>query len=156
MAIPKYTRVAIRSKEFGTYLSLNGTGVNHFRDGGWPNTVKTIGHLKSWETFYVHHNDDNTVSFEATQFPNAYLRLDGNGVRAGVNAPGGTVNTQYGSLGWEKFHIRRQDDSTPIVAIESASFPGRFLRVDNRNVANVQGVNLSWEKFEIFYLPPKA
>lgn len=149
MAIPKYTTVAIRSKQFNTYLSLNGTGVNHFRDAGWPNTVKTIGHLKSWETFYLHYNSDGTYSFEGTQFPNAYLRLDGNGVKAGVNAPGGTVNTQYGAQGWEKFHIRRQDDNSAIVAIESAAFPGRYLRADDRNAVNAQGVVLGWEKFEI-------
>ena len=149
MAIPQYTKVGIKSNAFGKYVSLNGTGVNQTRDAGWPNTVSTMGHLKSWEIFNLHRNDDGTVSFEASVFPKAYLRLDGTGVTAGSTSDGGTVNAQFGAFGWEKFHIRRTDDTTGIVAIESAAFPGRYLRADSGNKLNVQGSVMGWEKFEI-------
>lgn len=156
MAIPLYTRIGIRSKEFGTYLSLDGTDDKRPRDGGWPDTITNVEYLKALEIFYLHYNTDGTVSFEGSTFPEAFLRLDGTGVPAGFNKPGGggTVNSQYEIADWERFYIRRQDDTTAFVAIESAAFPGRYLRVDSAKNANVQGVVLNWEKFEIVVLPP--
>ena len=147
-----YAKVAIRSKTFGVYVQLNGTGIKHYREQPYKGTVQTIDHLQSWETFNLHYNDDGTVSFESSQFPNVYLSLDGNGVQAGVliSSGGGSVAAQYTALAWEKFKIRRQDNSTGIVAIESAAFAGRYLRVDGgQNVVNVQGKVDVWEQFEL-------
>ena len=152
-----YTQVAIRSKQFGVYVQLNGTGISKLQDSREPykGTVHTAGHAKGWEIFNLHHNDDGTVSFEASQFRNVYLSLDGNGVQPGVrtNSGGGSVAAQYGAYAWEKFHIRRIDDNTGTIAIESAHFSRRFLRVDgNQNVVNVQGVAATWEQFELVVL----
>ena len=147
MAIPRHTQVGIRSKAFGTYISLNGTGVNHTLEGGWPNTVKTVGHLESWEIFNLHRNDNGTVSFEASTFPNVFLRVDASGVAAGASTPGGVVNAQYGNYTDEKLYIRQEGNS--IVAIESPVFPGRYLRADSGTGVNVTGVVRSWERFEI-------
>ena len=81
-----------------------------------------------------------------------FLNLDGSGVAAGKLAPhgGGYAAAQYTAKTWERFHIRRQRDQNGIVAIESAAFPGRFMRVDgDKSEVNVQGIIGPWELFEI-------
>ena len=81
-----------------------------------------------------------------------FLNLDGNGVAAGKATPpgGGYAAAQYTARDWERFHIRRQSDQNGIVAIESAAFPGRFMRVDGgKSEVNVQGTVGAWELFEI-------
>ena len=150
-----HTKVAIRSKHFGVYVQLDGRGINQYREQPYQNTVHTAGHAQGWEIYNLHYNEDGTVSFEGSQFPNVYLSLDGNGVDAGVrtDSGGGSVAAQYTALAWEKFKIHRIDDNTGTVAIESAAFRGRYLRVDgNENVVNVQGVAQSWEHFELLVL----
>ena len=152
-----YTQVAIRSKQFGVYVQLNGAGISKLQDSREPyrGTVRTAGHAAGWEIFNLHHNNDDTVSFEASQFRNVFLCLDGNGVEPGVHTDfaGGSVAAQYGASAWEKFHIRRIDEATGTVTIESAHFPRRYLRVDgNPGVVNVQGVAAGWEQFEIVVL----
>ena len=152
-----YMQVAIRSKQFGVYVQFNGTGISKLQDSREPyrGTVHTAGHAGGWEIFNLHYNNDDTVSFEASQFRNVYLSLDGNGVQPGIrtDSGGGSVAAQYGAYTWEKFHIRRIDDTTGTIAIESAHFPGRYLKVDgDHNTVNVQGVVAAWEQFEIVVL----
>lgn len=148
-----YPKVTIRSKHFDrAFVQLNGTGIHKYREEPYKNTVHTANHAQGWEIFNLHYNSDGTVSFEASQFPNVFLSLDGNGVKPKVRiaAGGGSVAAQYTALAWEKFHIRRISDNNAEAAIESAHFPGRYLRLDEpHNVVNVQGVIEDWEHFEI-------
>lgn len=147
-----YAKVAIFNIQFSVYVSLNGTGITHYREQPYQGTVHSTNHAQAWETFNLRYNDDGTVSFEASVFPRVFLSLDGNGVEAGVTTGpgGGSVAAQYTAKDWEKFLIRRQDDNTSIVAIESAAFPGRFLRVNgDANEVNVQGTVGPWEKFRL-------
>jgi len=108
-----------------------------------------------WEKFRLVSQPDGTVAIWSVAFPKAFLRLDGNGVTQ-FSAPGaGTVNAQ-GYVGpWEKFHIRPMGNLQ--VAIESANFPGVFLRMDGSGVTapvgpgggkvNCQFGARSWERF---------
>ena len=149
----KYTKVAIRSKTWGTYLSLDGTGITCYRSEPYRGTVKTTNHVKAWEIFNLHHNENGTVSFESSAFPGVYLTLNGNGLTAGVinYNGGGYIAAQYGNLGWEKYYIRRLNDSTATIYIESAAFPGRFVRAEQAlySQPNVQAVPQPFEQFEI-------
>lgn len=148
----QYDQVAIRSKLFGGYISLNGTGLTCYRLEPYRGTVRTTEHVKSWETFNVHHNDDGTISFESSAFPDVYLSLDGSDVTPGVlyGDGGGSVASQVGIKAWEKFRIGRQDCATPTVTVESAAFPGRYLRTSGPICfPNVQGVPESFEEFEV-------
>ena len=144
-------QVAIRSKLFGTYISLNGTGITHYRGYQYKGTVKTVEHVRSWETFKLHCNDNGTVSFESSIFPNVFLSLDGKDIQPGVitGPGGGSVAAEYKNQEWEKFNIHRHGGGAT-VAIESEIFPRRYLRVNGRtNEVNVQGGALSYEQFEI-------
>jgi len=136
------------------YVRLDGEGVTSFTDngGGKVNTQAFIG---TYETFTLVINDDETVSFKSIFFDNVFLRLDGTGVTAGRKslAGGGTVNAQYTDRALERFKIHRKNDPAGIlyqgiVGIESAAFPGRYLRLDGNKV-NVQGVFKDYEEFKI-------
>ena len=146
----RHPKVAIRSQGFGVYVQLDGRGITEYRVQPYQNTVRTAGHALGWETFNLHYNNDDTVSFESSYFPGVYLSLDGNGVNAGVGTDfgGRSLAAQFGAYAWEKYRIRHTHGGT--VAIESAAFGGRYIRVDgNANVVNVQGVAREWEHFEI-------
>ena len=152
-----YTKVAIRSKQFGSYVSMNGKGITHYREPPYKGTVNVMGHVQAWEIFNLHHNSDGTVSFEGSTFPNVFLTLDGNGVEVGtaVHGGGGYSAAQYTAKAWEKFYIRRQDNNTPAVFIECAAFPKRYLRIGGGilpKVVNVQGVADVGERMEIVVL----
>ena len=148
------TKVAIRSKHLGLYVSLGGTGIKHYREPPYQGTVTALGHVKSWEIFNLHYNNDGTVSFEASVFPNVYLSADGNGVKTGVSNMGGSVAAQYTAQAWEKFKLRRIDNNTALISIESAAFPGRYLALDGiKKDCKVQGVIQEWEQFEIIVMP---
>jgi len=139
------------------HIQLNGTGIDTYREVPYQGTVSTTKEATSWETFILHRYDDGTVSFESCAFPNVFLSMDGSNVPAGVITfpGGGSVAAQYTARGWEKFHIRRQDTTSTVVAIESAAFPERFLRSndqDGHKVVNVQGRVDTCEKFEVLVL----
>ena len=79
------------------------------------------------------------------------MSLDGTNVQANVGdgSGGGEVKAQFGALAWEKYKIVRTAVAGA-VAIESVAFPGRFLRLGGSDkMANVQGMALSMEQFEI-------
>ena len=83
--------VALRSVEFGTYVSMNGIGITHHREEPYKDTIKVAEHVQSLETFYPHGNDDGTFSFESTIFPNVFLTLNGHGVPPGTAIHGGVT-----------------------------------------------------------------
>jgi len=79
------------------------------------------------------------------------MSLDGSSVQThvGSGSGGGEVKAQFGALAWEKYKIVRTT-VTGAVAIESVAFPGRFLRLGRPDeMANVQGMALELEHFEI-------
>lgn len=108
-----------------------------------------------WEKFRLVSQSDGTVAIWSVAFPKAFLRMDGTGVTQFSAGGGGTVNAQGGVGAWEKFHLRPQGGLR--VAIESAAFPGVFLRMDGNGVTAPTGpgagkVNCqvgahSWERF---------
>ena len=137
------------------YVRLDGQGVSHFLPPG-GGTVNTQSFIGTYETFTLVENNDGTVSFRSTVFNNVFLRLEGNEVEAGKLLPpgGGTVNAQYTALTLERFKIHKKDDPAGkyqgVVGIESAAYPGRYLRVDVKaNKVNVQGVFKTLEEFKI-------
>ena len=152
MALPL---VALRSVEVKQFVSLNAPLTKREDAGGGVAGLQP--HIESWETFKLHRNSDNTVSFESSQFKNVFLRLDGNGVAKGelIPAGGGIVNGQFGSYSYEKFKIHRkegpQQKFAGIVGVESNQFPGRFLRCSPGKV-NVQGVMKTNEEFELIFV----
>ena len=142
--------VGLRSKRYGKFLRLDGTGLNKFQPSG-GGTAGTQSFIEVQETFYLIENTDGTVSFESTGFAKVFLRLDGSGVTAGVITPpgGGVVNGQFGSITLERFKIVKKGRDG-IVGIESNSFPGRFLRMNgDKNEVNVQGQLGPSEEWEI-------
>ena len=151
--------MAIRSVAFPDhYIGLEATGVTQFTAAG-AGQVKTPTYVGTHETFLLQKNDDNTVSFKSTVFNNVYIRLDGSNLPkdTGIPSGGGVVNGQYTADIWEKFHIHKKGDEfhqyKAGVGIESAAFPGRYLRMDAHNgIVNVQGVFESLEEFEILVI----
>lgn len=142
--------VGIRSKKYGKWLRLDATGSTSFQSAGSGAAV-TQSFIEGQETFYLIENTDGTVSFESTIFRMAFLRLDGSKVPAGelTEPGGGVVNAQFGSSTLERFKIVKKGQDG-IVGIESAAFPGRFLRMDgDKNVVNVQGQMLTLEELAI-------
>jgi hypothetical protein len=150
------TLVAIRSVASPDhYVGLDANGVTQFTPSG-GGQVKTPTYVATYETFFLQRNDDGTVSFKSTVFNDVYIRLDGSNVPKDTKIPpgGGVVNGQYTAHSWEKFRIHKKDSEyhqyKAVVGIESAAFPGRFLRLDgHKGVVNVQGVFKSLEEFEI-------
>lgn len=149
--------VAISSATFsGNYLRMDGEGVTEFTGSGGGN-VRTQVYVGTYETFTMEENTDGTVSFRSTVHNSIYLRLDGANVTAGSTVAGGVVNCQFSSRPYEKFIIRRKTvpagTYSGIVGIESAAFPGRFLRLTgNGGEFNVQGSMTSNEEFYILVL----
>jgi len=148
--------VAIQSVQFPNhYVRLDGNGVTSFTNAG-GGTVNTQTFIGTYETFTLVVNGDGTVSFKSTVFNNVFIRLDAGAVAAGQLVPpgGGTVNAQFTAHSWEKFKIHKKADPAGkyqgVVGIESAGFPGRYLRLDgNANKVNVQGVFKTYEEFKI-------
>ena len=137
------------------YVRLDGSKVTQFLPPG-GGTVNTQSFIGTYETFTLVENKDGTVSFRSTVFNNVFLRLDGNGVDKDKLYPsgGGTVNAQFTALTLERFKIHKKDDPAGkyqgVVGIESAAYPGRYLRVDVKaNKVNVQGVFRTLEEFKI-------
>jgi hypothetical protein len=78
-----------------------------------------------------------TVNIESAQWPGVFLRMDGTGVTSPDGAGGGVVNCQFTAGAYEKFNIVNQADGT--VNIESAQWPGVFLRMDGTGVTSPEG-----------------
>ena len=150
------TLVAIRSVASPDhYIGLDANGVSHFTPSG-GGQAKTPTYVASYETFSLERNSDGTVSFKSTAFKDVYIRLDGSNVHEGTNlsSGGGVVNGQFTAHSWEKFRIHKKESEfhkyKAVVGIESAAFPGRYVRLDaHKGVVNVQGVFKSLEELEI-------
>ena len=127
------TQVAIRSTAFSDhYVSLDAAGLTHFTPSGGGRVFAST-ELAVYQTFFLQRNDDGTISFKSTVFSDVYIRLDGS-------------NT---ARSWEKFCFHKRDSGyKAVVGIESAAFPGRFLRL-REEVVNAQGVCGDHEQFEV-------
>eukprot|EP00731_Ephydatia_muelleri_P018815 Em0011g855a len=77
------------------------------------------------------------VTIQSVQFPNVFLRLDGNGVTSSNGAGVGTVNCQFGAGPYEKFILRPYAGDQ--YSIESLQFPNVYLRLDGSQVTSPQG-----------------
>jgi phospholipase C len=101
------------------------------------------------------------VGILSANFLDVFLRLDGNGVTHFLPSGGGTANGQFGMLPWEHFILHVISISPTIVTLESAAFPGVFLRLDGNGVTHFMGpgggrVNgqfgaFAWERFRIVH-----
>ena len=154
------SHVAIQSVQFPNhYVSLDGTGVTSFTASG-GGRVRAQTFIGTYETYTLVVNDDKTVSFKSTAFSDVFLRLDATGVAAGHYLPsgGGIVNAQFTARSFERFKIHPRPGPAGtlhgIVGIESAAFPGRYLRLDgSTGKVNVQGVFEAYEEFKILVIP---
>ncbi|KAL5486643.1 hypothetical protein EMCRGX_G019151 [Ephydatia muelleri] len=77
------------------------------------------------------------VTIQSVQFPNVFLRLDGNGVNSFNGAGVGKVNCQFGAGPYEKFILRPYAGDQ--YSIESLQFPNVYLRLDGGQVTSFQG-----------------
>lgn len=138
------------------YLRMDGGSVNRRTDPGSGIVNCQIG-ASTNELFKFTQYEDNTYTIESMASPGAFLRMDGTGVTK-FNGPNlGTVNCQFGAYSWEHFKLHKLGDG--VYTIESAQFPGVFLRMDGTNVKTFKasgagsvtcqfGAN-SWERFRI-------
>jgi len=141
-------KVAIRSS-FGTYICMVASGFTAATDSGSGNVSKQSS-ISPISTFALENNPDGTVSFRSTEYNNCYLRIDGSAanVTPGVVNQGSFYNAQYGKGPHEKYKI--VPTATPgKVGLESAAFPGRYMRVGGDDLVNVQGVLGEHETFEL-------
>lgn len=146
-------KVVLRSRAWGSYLSLDGTGITSHRAEPYKGTVKTAADAGARQVFKLHKNDNGTVSFESCAFPGVFLTANGTGLTPGeINYNGGGyVAAQFGNTDWEKFYIRLFEAGTTIVYLELAAFRGRYVRVDKYlgSAPNIQAVHQPFEEFEI-------
>ena len=147
----RMTQVAIRSTAFSNhYVSLDAAGLTQFTPSGGGRVFAST-ELAAYQTFFLQPNDDGTVSFKSTVFNDVYIRLDGSNIVKNTSYEGGAgvVNGQYTARAWEKFRFHKRDSGhKAVVGIESAAFPGRFLRL-REEVVNAQGACGGHEQFEI-------
>jgi len=78
------------------------------------------------------------VAIQSVQFPNHYVRLDGQGVTSFTGTGGGTVNTQTYIGTYETYTLVVNDDGT--VSFKSTVFDNVFLRLDATGVAAGQNL----------------
>lgn len=149
--------VAIGSQAFpNVYLRMDGQGVTSTATGSGTVNCQS-GTPGAWEKFILVQQAGGTFAIQSAQFSNVYLRMDGSSVTQFVPGGGGIVNCQYGPAAYERFNLLPQGDGS--VAIESAHFPGVYLRMDgtgmssfNPNgggVVNCQVDIAAYEKFMI-------
>lgn len=150
MTMDTVLQVSIKSQRFGSFLSLDGTGVSAWNANG----VGSAGAQKvlaSWETLQIENHANGTFSILSSRFPGIYLRLDGRDVKEAKPAGVGLANCQYytegPARGYELFKFHPQTDGSK--TIESVAFPGVFLRVDGtgKGVVNGQWGAKSYERF---------
>ena len=151
-------KLSIESAHFpGVFLRLDGTGLSPAHkppNGG--GVVNCQQGASEWEKFRLVQLEGNVTTIESVQFPGVYIRMDGSSVKSKQLNGGGVVNAQVGAQAWEKFKLHPSGEGK--VTIESAQFPGVFLRMDGRNVprggngggvVNCQWGAGEWEQFKI-------
>lgn len=125
-------RKFIRSNQFaGVYLRIDGSTVKQPAGPG-AGAVNCQFGVGAQQTFELGPQSDGTVTIGSTVSPNVFLRLDGSNVRRPAGSGAGVVNCQFTAGPYEKFRLRPQPNGT--VAIESAAFPGVFLRMDGSGI----------------------
>ncbi|KAK8142210.1 hypothetical protein G3M48_009155 [Beauveria asiatica] len=157
MTVDTYLTVSVKSQRFGTYLSLDGTGVHKF-DGKGSGVAAAQTYVGTWERLQIENHADGTFSILSSTFPGVYLRLDGTGLTKFEAEGGGVANTQFYATppprSYELFKFHPQPDGSK--TIESVAFPGVFLRMDGTKkklpdglvgVVNGQFGARSYEKF---------
>lgn len=162
MAKDTLCEVSIKSKEFGTYLSLNGNNTKTYNTSG-SGVATCQTYVGTWERLQCENHADGTFSILSSEFPGVYLRLDGDTLAKNQKKAengGGTANCQFwkdsAGQGQERFKFHPQSDGTK--TIESAAFPGVYLRMDAKVLNNkIGGVNgqwgaYGWEKFIVTVL----
>jgi len=90
-----------KSKQFGTYLRMDGTGVNSFAPNG-AGTVNCQFTVGPWEKFLIEYQGDGSCCIKSQNF-GTYLRMDGTGVNSFAPNGAGTVNCQFTAGPYEKF-----------------------------------------------------
>ena len=144
----------------GVYLRMDGNGVTESVGPG-GGTVNCQFGAGSWEEFeLIYHTDSCNYSIESVQFPGVYLRMDGNRVTRFVGPGGGVVNCQFRAGPWEMFKVNHVGSCN--YSIESAQFPGVYLRMDGNGVTESVGpgggtVNCQfgagpWEMFKLHHI----
>lgn len=94
---------AVRSREFGTFLRMDGSEVTQFVVGG-SGTVNCQFDVGTSEVFnFVPRGEQFFI--RSVQFRQANLRMDGSGVSVGTANGGGKVNCQFGVRAAEVFKI---------------------------------------------------
>ncbi|HET7433682.1 MAG TPA: hypothetical protein VFN10_03100 [Thermoanaerobaculia bacterium] len=125
---------AFESRQFpGVYLRMDGRDVRQF-EGNGSGIVNAQFTAGSWEYFYIRRQERGTVAIESAAFPNVFLRMDGRDVVAHVDDGAGVVNCQASAGPYELFRIREEEDD--VVTLESAEFPGVYLRLDGTGVTS--------------------
>jgi hypothetical protein len=152
-------KCAIKSRQFGKFLSINSKGMNAATSGG-AGLVTCSATLGVNETLYLQKFPNGCCAISAPNSPGVYLRLAGGDIAAGQKSvPGGsgTANCQYWSTvhpmmpGAEVFSLRTQADFS--VAIESELYRGVFVRMNgDEGVVNAQWGVGSFERFDILLL----
>ena len=141
--------------------------------GGCPNSAPRFT-FEMVSRFLRRMNCLEPKALKSVQFPNAYLRCDGNGVTRPEGNGGGTVNCQYNPpKSYEKFYICPVQVTPSLaiptvctVVIESAQFKDVFIRLDGSGmkkfegpgggVVNCQFRQRSYERFEMHKNPNGA
>ncbi|GIG68811.1 papain-like cysteine protease family protein [Phytomonospora endophytica] len=129
--------ITIRSTAFANvYLRLDGSGVTSVTasGGGTVNCQFSAGSPGPYEKFKARKQADGTYALESAAFSGVYLRMDGTGVTSQTSSGGGTVNCQFGVGAYEKFRFSAQTDGS--FSVESATFPGVYLRMDGTGVTS--------------------
>ena len=148
--------VAIRSVPWASYLRLEAEGLTKQKPTG-SGSLTTQPAIGSEEKYILERNSDGTVSFQSLAYPNCYIRTDGSAGSVDPNTTGnahGYYNAQFGKFSHERFNIVYQGEgATGVesgkVGLESAQYPGRYMRVAPTGEVNVQGVCGVHEVFEI-------
>ncbi|KAJ4150267.1 hypothetical protein LMH87_011024 [Akanthomyces muscarius] len=149
--------VSIKSQQFGTFLSLDGTGVSTSNANG-VGAAAAQTYTGPWEHLQIENHANGTFSILSSNFPGSYLRLDGSNLKAPKSDGGGVANCQFYTAepagGYEVFKFHNQSDGSK--TIESLAFPGVFLRMDGNSqkrsdgligVVNGQWGAGPWERF---------
>lgn len=99
---------------------------------------------------------DQMCTVKSNNFFNVFLRLDGSSFISNI-AGSGKVNCQYGSGPFENIIFNKLSDGT--YTLESANFPGLFMRMDGSNInsglangggsINLQSAVGEYEKFYV-------
>ncbi|PMD63843.1 uncharacterized protein K444DRAFT_660778 [Hyaloscypha bicolor E] len=127
-------KAAIKSQEFGTYLSITGNGTA-------VGTVTTTTTINASSTLYIELYSTGIYAIRASNAPGVYLRFDASPLeetKTPLASGGGTVNTAYyasgfpGAGNYESFHFQTLADGT--TAIESVNFPQCYLRISSTDV----------------------